>query len=65
MGIYNKTQSDFKTDEEWNWYVEEREDIIFNLAENIDLEKTKELIWIYEQQNRMEIIKNKNKKIIE
>ncbi len=48
MGIYNKTQQDFKTEDEWNRYVEDREDIIFNLAENIDLDKTKERIRVYE-----------------
>ena len=65
MQIYNKTRSDFKSDEEWNSYIEEREDIIFNLTENIDIEWTRERIWKYEMQNWQDILKNENKRWIE
>lgn len=42
MSIYNKTREDFKTDLEWDRYIEDREDIIFNLTENVEVDKTKD-----------------------
>ncbi len=48
MSIYNKTRSDFPSDSSWDAYIEEREDIIFNLTENIDVERTKERVKKYE-----------------
>ena len=56
-----KTQEDFSTLREYNDYLEEVEDIIFNLANNIDVEETKRKIQDYKEYNKDYIKKNQNK----
>ena len=56
-----KTQEDFSTLREYNDYLEEVEDIIFNLANNIDVEETKRKIQDYKDYNKDFIKKNQNK----
>jgi len=65
MQIYNKIRSDFNSDAEWDAYIEEREDIIFCLTENVDVERTKERVKKYEAENKHLLIKNENRKRIE
>jgi CDK-activating kinase assembly factor MAT1 len=40
MSIYNKREEDFKSSNLFDEYIEEREEIIFNLFEKIDYEET-------------------------
>ena len=56
---YNKMEEDFSSLREYNDYLEEVEDIIFNLTNNIDLEETKTRIDIYRKENFKIIQKNR------
>lgn len=56
-----KTQDDFTTLRDYNDYLELVEDIIFNLANNIDVDETKQKIQDYKEANREYISKNRNK----
>ena len=57
---YNRVQ--FSSQEEQDSYVEEREDLIYNLTENENVEETQARIADYEKQNRIEISKNNAQK---
>ncbi|XP_054715171.1 CDK-activating kinase assembly factor MAT1-like [Uloborus diversus] len=58
---FNKKEEDFKSLLEYNDYLEEVETIIFNLANNIDIESTKRKIEQYKKENKTQIMKNKGK----
>lgn len=58
---FNKREEDFETLREYNDYLEEIETIIFNLANNVDVEGTKKKIEQYKKENRALIIRNKSK----
>ena len=53
-----QTQDDFETLREWNDYLEQVEDIIFNLVNNIDKEETERTIAKYRESNKQFIKKN-------
>ena len=53
-----QTQDDFETLREWNDYLEQVEDIIFNLVNNIDKEETERTIAKYKESNKQFIKKN-------
>lgn len=55
---FNKRAEDFPTLREYNNYLEEVEEIIFNLVNNIDVEATQEKLQTYEQKNRDLILAN-------
>ena len=40
LSIFNKELEDFKTKSEFDDYLEEREDIMFNLSQGIDVKAT-------------------------
>lgn len=58
---FNKKEDDFKTLLEYNNYLEEIETIIYNLANNIDVDAMKRLVEQYKKENRTQILKNKGK----
>lgn len=62
MRDYNKREDDFETLREYNDYLEEVESIIFNLANDIDVEETKKKIEQYKKENQESINKNRGKK---
>lgn len=58
---YNKTEDDFDTLDEYNDYLLEIEDIIYNLVRNINLIETKERIEQYKRENKDIIMRNRMK----
>lgn len=58
---YNKKEEDFGSLDEYNDYLEDIENIIFNLTNNIDIIGTNKRIEQYKQANRELILKNKSK----
>ncbi|KAL0484748.1 CDK-activating kinase assembly factor MAT1 [Acrasis kona] len=59
---YNKTQQDFENLKEYNDFLEEVEDIIFNIVNDIDVEETQEKIREYRNKNKMQIARNRARK---
>eukprot|EP01080_Neovahlkampfia_damariscottae_P004304 gene4304-7660_t len=60
---FNKTRQDFDTLREYNDYLEEVEDIIYNLVYQIDVEATNQKISEYKQNNKTQIALNKVKMV--
>lgn len=58
---YNKREEDFATLEEYNDYLEEIEDIIYNLCNNIEIIETNKRIEAYKRDNREVIQRNKTR----
>ncbi|XP_014243363.1 CDK-activating kinase assembly factor MAT1 [Cimex lectularius] len=58
---YNKKEEDFATLEEYNDYLEEVEDIIYNLTNGINTAEVQKKIDQYKRENRDIILKNKMK----
>lgn len=54
-------EEDFTTIEDFNMYLEEIEDVIFNLCNNIDILETNKKIEQYKKENREMIQKNKQR----
>lgn len=50
--LFNKTEDDFTTLEEYENYQEKIEDIIYNLVHEINVTETKEMIDSYEKENK-------------
>ncbi|XP_061599049.1 CDK-activating kinase assembly factor MAT1 [Cololabis saira] len=61
MKIYNKRDFDFRSLREYNDYLEEVEDIVYNLTNNNDVENTKLRMEQYQRENRDVIQRNKAK----
>uniref|UniRef100_A0A8C6WLG0 CDK-activating kinase assembly factor MAT1 n=1 Tax=Neogobius melanostomus TaxID=47308 RepID=A0A8C6WLG0_9GOBI len=61
LKIYNKRDFDFPNLREYNDYLEQIEDIVFNLTHNIDVENTKLRMEQYQKENRDVIQRNKAK----
>lgn len=58
---FNKKEEDFATQREYDDYLEEIENIIYNLSNNIDIIETNKKIEQYKRENREIILKNKTK----
>lgn len=58
---YNKKEEDFETVNDYNDYLEEIENIIFNLVNGIDVEETQKKIERYRRENKELIFRNKLK----
>ena len=58
---FNKKEEDFPTSREYDDYLEEIENIIYNLANNIDVIETNRKIEQYKRENKESILKNKTK----
>lgn len=52
LKIYNKRRDDFDDDHHFDNYLEEVEDIVFNLANDIDVEETKAKVEMYRRKNQ-------------
>ncbi|KAL5772937.1 hypothetical protein ACOSP7_012551 [Xanthoceras sorbifolium] len=60
--IYNKREDDFPSLREYNDYLEEVEDMIFNLIEGIDVPAIEDKIKEYQKENAEQIIINQARK---
>jgi len=58
---FNKREEDFGCLRDYNNYLEMVEDIIFNLANNIDIVETNKKIQVYKEVNKEQILKNRIK----
>lgn len=58
---FNKKEEDFSSLDDYNAYLEEIEEIIFNLCNNIDILETNKRIEQYKKENREVIARNKVK----
>ncbi|XP_070776668.1 CDK-activating kinase assembly factor MAT1 isoform X2 [Enoplosus armatus] len=61
LKIYNKRDVDFSSLREYNDYLEQVEDIVYNLTNNLDVENTKLRMEQYQRENRDIIQRNKAK----
>ncbi|XP_024122199.1 CDK-activating kinase assembly factor MAT1 [Oryzias melastigma] len=61
MKIYNKRECDFQSLREYNDYLEQVEDIVYNLTNNVDVENTKLRMEQYQRENKDVIQRNKAK----
>eukprot|EP00127_Corallochytrium_limacisporum_P002942 Clim_evm31s143 gene=Clim_evmTU31s143 len=52
LRTYNKTEEDFKDLRLYNDYLEEIEDIVFNLTNNVDVDETKARVAKYREENK-------------
>lgn len=59
--IFQPQEEDFATLEAFNTFLEDIEDIIFNLCNNIDILETNKRIEQYKKDNRDQIMKNKQR----
>ncbi|OCF78845.1 CDK-activating kinase assembly factor MAT1 [Kwoniella mangroviensis CBS 8886] len=63
--VFNKRREDFGSDKEYDNYLEEVEDLTFNLLNDIDVEKTEKRISEFEQSNASLIATNQEKAALE
>uniref|UniRef100_A0A3P9KKI3 CDK-activating kinase assembly factor MAT1 n=4 Tax=Oryzias TaxID=8089 RepID=A0A3P9KKI3_ORYLA len=61
MKIYNKRECDFQSLREYNDYLEQVEDIVYNLTNNVEVESTKLRMEQYQRENKDVIQRNKAK----
>ncbi|XP_030414387.1 CDK-activating kinase assembly factor MAT1 isoform X2 [Gopherus flavomarginatus] len=61
LKVYNKREDDFPSLTEYNDFLEEVEEIVFNLTNNVDLENTRKKMDMYQKDNKEVIQKNKIK----
>ncbi|KAJ8290325.1 hypothetical protein GJAV_G00011430 [Gymnothorax javanicus] len=61
LKIYNKRDTDFSSLREYNDYLEQIEDIVYNLTNNVDVENTRQIMEQYQRENRDIIQRNKVK----
>lgn len=61
--VFNKREEDFMTLKDYNDYLEEVEDLVFNLLHDVDVQKTNARLEAYRQQNLDSI--NKNRELME
>lgn len=59
--IFNKTVEMFTNEDEFRDYEEQVEDIIFNLANNIDVDATNKQIAAYQKENLKVIAENQSR----
>lgn len=58
---FNKREEDFATLRDYNDYLEEVEEIIFNLMNEVDVQRTEARLEAYRQQNAEQIARNRQK----
>ncbi|XP_073096141.1 LOW QUALITY PROTEIN: CDK-activating kinase assembly factor MAT1-like [Manis javanica] len=61
LKIYNKREEDFPSLREYNDFLEEVEEIVFNLTNDVNLDNTKKKTEIYQKEHKDVIQKNKFK----
>lgn len=62
MRVYNRAEEDFETPEEWNIYLEEIEDMVYNFTNDINRLEMEKKLENYERLNKDEIRRNYSKK---
>lgn len=62
MKVYNMSEDDFPSLEEWNAYLEEIEEIVYNITNDINKAEMEKKIENYEKLNKNEIRKNYSRK---
>jgi CDK-activating kinase assembly factor MAT1 len=60
--VYNRTEADFADLRSYNDYLEEVEELIYNLVYNIDKQATEGIISQYKQEHREEIVLNNRRR---
>ncbi|WWC91002.1 CDK-activating kinase assembly factor MAT1 [Kwoniella dendrophila CBS 6074] len=63
--VFNKRSEDFESDKEYDNYLEEVEDLTFNLLNDIDVEKTESRITAFQKSNAGLIATNQEKSALE
>ncbi|KAM8921751.1 CDK-activating kinase assembly factor MAT1 [Pelodytes ibericus] len=61
LKIYNKRDEDFPSLRDYNDFLEEIEEIVYNLTNNVDIDNTRRKIELYQKENKDTIQKNKVK----
>ena len=56
MQIYNLLEDDFPTLRAYNDYLEEFEDVVHNLANDIDVAKTQARVTMFKEQNKAKVL---------
>lgn len=56
QSIYNKTEEDFESLQDYNKYLEDIETIVFNMSNGIDMEATEAEVSKYEADHKIEIL---------
>ena len=59
--VYTLKQADFASERQWNDYLEEKEEIIFNFTENIDVPATERKLRQYAEEHAAEIAASKGR----
>ncbi|KAG7839381.1 hypothetical protein KL942_003743 [Ogataea angusta] len=62
VAVYNKTQEDFKTLDEYNAYLEEIEEYVYKLVNKIDVEQTEQKLKEYQQAHKDDIEMSNNQR---
>ena len=57
MAVYNLREEDFETADQWNDYLEEREDVAFSLVEGVDAARAEARLQAYTRDNADSIAK--------
>lgn len=65
LNIYNKRQDDFPSLRAYNDYLEEVEDMIFNMIDGVNVQAIEEKIKLYQEQNADQIIASNARKVEE
>ena len=60
--VFNKVREDFDTLDDYNKYLEELEDIVFNIVNGVDVEATEQKLKEYEESNKPNIEENNAKR---
>jgi hypothetical protein len=63
LSIFNKELDDFKTKAEYDDYLEEREDIMFNLSQGIDVKATEAKVKAYQEREAESIARNEARRL--
>ncbi|KAI8113592.1 hypothetical protein M9435_003590 [Picochlorum sp. BPE23] len=63
QSIYNREREDFESARDYDDYLEEREDIIFNLVQGTEVRETEEKVKSYQKEHAEEIAKNEARKL--
>ena len=63
LSIYNKEEEDFDDKKDYDDYLEEREDIMFNLAQGLDVKEMEAKIKKYKEEHAESIAKNEARRL--
>ncbi|KAF6235764.1 hypothetical protein HO173_005959 [Letharia columbiana] len=58
MGVFNKREEEFESLRDWNNYLEEVENLTWNLLQGVDVKETEKKLDAYKRQNEQEIKQN-------